>query len=149
MRRPKEGDVFEVELGEGLGKAVGVIARKKGPGHLIYAYLGEPRALRPEDATFVGVVGVQGFNNGSWTLRGPLPGFTREGWPVPPFGRIGEGRNVWKVTLDDSLNTLDEEQVSKEEAEKLTSDDVYGAGAAVIVWRQLARQTEQRRRSAA
>ncbi len=36
MIRPKEGDVFTVELGEGLGTVTGVLARRKG---LAYAFL--------------------------------------------------------------------------------------------------------------
>lgn len=150
MRQAKEGDVFEVELGDGLGKVVGVLARGKG---LVFVFLGEPRTFRPDDAAFVGIIGVQGFRDGSWHIRGPLPGFTREAWPVPRFGRflrgLGEERYPRIVTRDESLAFVEEVPGSAEEVARLPEDGVDGAGSAVIAWRKLARQVQAQHHHAA
>lgn len=141
MRRPKDGDVFEVDVGEDLGKMVGVLARKKG---LVYMFPAEAQGLRAGEAIYVGMVGSQGFADGTWLIRGPLSGFTHEAWPVPKFGRIGEGRNVWRVTRDDSLRSIDREQVSQEEAARLVPDRISGSDAALVHFRRALREHQSR-----
>lgn len=135
-----EGDVFAVPLRDG-GYGVGVVARMNGKGAVLGYFFGrrydEPPELGDlEDLVAIENVLVQCFGDlglirGTWPVVGRLPGWRREEWPMPAFGRREEltGR-CWRVEYDDDdPNSRPREVlISLEECERLPEDGAAGSG---------------------
>ncbi len=128
--------------------AVGVVARSNGRGTiLVYFFapwrtdvaLADLTALTPAHATLVCRAGDLGLLEGKWRILGPLPGWVRDGWPVPVFGQQDVLRShIWyAIHYDD--NTLSEqwrERVPGEAGAQLPEDGLNGYVAAEIGVRQ-------------
>lgn len=139
--RYAEGDVFAVPLEGNGGYGVGVVARasKKGPA-LGYFFgprrgavpgLSEVGDLAAVDNVMVAKFGDLGLIRGMWPIIGGLPGWRREEWPMPAFGRDEQlsGRLLRVEYADDDPNSRPREvQVSREEFEHLPEDGLAGFG---------------------
>ena len=140
-RRPyREGDLFAVPLGYG-GDALGVAARVGGRGAVLGYFFSRwyesvPDAddvgqLAPSQAVLVQRFGDLGLTRGSWRVIAQLPGWGREDWPMPAFGRREEltGRCVRVEYSDDDPNSLPREvAVDVEECDRLPQDGAAGYG---------------------
>jgi hypothetical protein len=135
-----EGDVFAVPLGDG-GYGVGVVARMNGQGAVLGYFFGQRYDEPPElgdvgelsavDNVLVQVFGDLGLIRGKWPVVGALPGWLREEWPMPAFGRHEEltGRYLRVEYADDDPNSRPREvEVSREEFEHLPEDGMAGFG---------------------
>ena len=90
---------------------------------------GEP--LEPSNAVLIRRFGDLGLVEGQWEVLGSDPGWDRDRWPVPGFGRREEltGRS-WRVEYSDAdgIELLGEMIVSDAERERLPEDGLAGAG---------------------
>lgn len=136
----REGDVFAVPLRDG-SCGLGVVARMNGKGAVLGYFFG-PRYDEPPELADVGdlsavdnvlvqIFGDVGLIRGNWSVIGQLPGWRREEWPMPVFGRREEltGR-CWRVEYDDDdpNSRPHEVEVSPEECERLPEDGLAGFG---------------------
>ncbi|MFO0755163.1 MAG: immunity 26/phosphotriesterase HocA family protein [Byssovorax sp.] len=136
----REGDWFAVPLETG-GYAIGVVARKSKGGVLLGYFFGPRREKVPtiEDtkdlsvhgAVLVGRFGDLSLRDRTWPLLGPRPGWVREEWPMPRFGRVEPYANRGWIVIygDDPSDVIREERCSMEDASKLLPDRLAGAGA--------------------
>jgi Immunity protein 26 len=138
--RYQEGDVFAVPLRDG-GYGVGVVARASSKGPVLGYFLGPRRDDVPElsevedleavDNVLVQKFGDLGLIRGKWPLIGHLPGWRREQWPMPAFGRHEEltGRYLRVEYADDDPNSRPREvEISRDEFEHLPEDGLAGFG---------------------
>lgn len=134
----REGDVFAVPLDEG-GYAVGVAARTNREGVVLGYFFGRRFAeppkvddlteLRSEDAVLLKAFGDLGLVQGSWPVLGQMPGWRREAWPAPAFGRTEPltGRLLRVEYRDDDPNSPPREvEVSRPEFETLPEEGLAG-----------------------
>ncbi len=148
--RPKEGSVFKVQLEDGLGEVYGVVARSTRTGLLVYVFAdGARRNFRPDQAIYIGMVGVQGFKDGSWHLQAPLTQFSPAEWPVPRFVRGMDEGYPRIITYDDDLHELAEDRPAGEDLSALPRDRLSGSVAAVYHFGEALRTWQQRHRPAA
>lgn len=120
---------------------VGVVARMNGKGAVLGYFFGT-RYDEPPDLSDVGELaaidnvlvqrfGDLGLIRGTWPVVGRLPGWQREEWPMPAFGRREEltGR-CWRVEYDDDdPNSRPREvPISPEECARLPEDGAAGFG---------------------
>src|SRR4051812_7304936 len=92
----QEGDLFGVPL-EGGGYGVGLVARSNQEGVVVGYFFGERFLHTPDaselatldlgDAVLVKTFGDLGLLRSEWPVIGQLPGWRREDWPMPAFGR--------------------------------------------------------------
>lgn len=135
-----EGTVFAVPL-RSHGVAVGVLARSSRSGILFGHFFGPRRdqlpvleslaSLAPEDAVLVGRFGYLGLPDGSWLVLGPLPGWDRSRWSMPPLVRREPiTGTAFLVLYDDSdpARLVGEEQVAEDITADSPSDGLMGAG---------------------
>jgi hypothetical protein len=135
-----EGTAFVVPLRD-QGVARGLVARSN-PGGVLFGYFFGPRMaqppllqtfaeLAPEGAVLVGKFGHLGLRGGAWPVLGPLPGWDRARWAMPPLVRYEEltGR-TFHVFYDDGdpNQLLREERVQPGLAEHGPKDVLMGAG---------------------
>lgn len=138
--RYKEGDVFAVPLRDG-GYAVGVVARSKGQGPVLGYFFGPRHAVVPElddvaqleavDHVLVQKFGDLNLIRGKWQVLGALPGWRREEWPMPAFGRHEAltGRYLRVEYADDDPNSRPREvEITRHEFERLAEDGLAGFG---------------------
>ena len=139
-KQPREGDLFAVPLTFG-GYALGVAARVGSQGAVLGYFFGRwfesvPHAddvgqLAPSQAVLVQRFGDLGFTRGSWRVIAQLPGWGREDWPMPAFGRREEftGRCIRVEYSDDDPNSLSRSvDVEPEECDRLPEDGAAGYG---------------------
>ena len=140
----KPGDWFSIPLDDG-GMAVGMLARK-GHGSICFGYFFGPRRdhppsrsalnhLRPDDAVLVCMFGALGLLDGRWTVLGPLPGWSKDAWPLPDFGRIDDppGARAWRARYaEEDLRMIANDEVTIAEARQLPRDSLFGTGAVEI-----------------
>jgi hypothetical protein len=79
--------------------------------------------------------GNVGLMQGSWSVIGQMPGWRREDWPMPAFGRkqlgFGIGPDLYlrvRYDDDDPAAPLGETRISREEYERLPQDGAAGSG---------------------
>jgi hypothetical protein len=100
-----EGEWYAIPLDDG-GFACGLVARTSAREELFLGYFFGPRSedmpglnrasgLQPQDALLV--ILVNDFGGRPWPLLGRLPGWDRQQWPIPAFGRYEE----WEPALRD------------------------------------------------
>jgi hypothetical protein len=136
-----EGDVFAVPLEGDGGYGVGVVARASKKGPTLGYFFGPRRDEVPElsdvqdleavDNVLVAKFGDLGLIRGRWPIIGALPGWRREEWPMPAFGRDEQlsGRYLRVEYADDDPNSRPcEIEVSREEFERLPEDGLAGFG---------------------
>lgn len=138
--RYAEGIMFAVPLRD-HGVAAGLLARAN-PSGVLFGYFFGPRRtdpptlescaeLSPGEAVLVGRFGHLGLRGGTWPVLGPLPGWERARWGIPPLIRYEEptGR-TFQVHYDDGdpNHVLREVQVSPGIAEHGPKDGAMGAG---------------------
>jgi hypothetical protein len=141
----KEGDWFGVPLKDG-GYAVGLIARKRRSGKVLFGYFFGPRRkqlsspdelqdLTPADAILIGKFGDLSLYNGQWPIIGNAESWARNDWPMPPLVRIDEyAKKAWKVTYseDDPSLMVQETPCHLKEAYRFPRDRLMGSGAVEI-----------------
>jgi len=141
----KEGDWFGVPLRTG-GYAVGLVARARRGGKILFGYFFGPRRERlptaeelnrysPGEAILHGRFGDLGLLNGEWPVLGQLGAWDRRAWPMPPLARIDEhAGKAWKVTYseDDPSVVLDESPCDPTSANRFSRDSLMGYGAVEI-----------------
>lgn len=136
----REGDVIAVPLRDG-GYAVGVAARLNGKGAVVGYFFGqrygdvpdldEIGELNREEAVLIQTLGDLGLIRGTWPVIGQLPGWRREEWPMPVFGRREEltGRCFRVEYPDGDPNGRPREvPISSEECDHLPEDGAAGFG---------------------
>lgn len=134
----REGDLFAVPLDAG-GYAVGLAARVNREGVIVGYFPGQrfdelPEAadlagLGPSDAVLVKAFGDLGLATGEWPIIGQLPGWHREDWPMPVFGRREPltGRLLRVEYADDDPNAEPREvEISQHEFEDLPENGLAG-----------------------
>jgi len=141
----KEGDWFAVPLRDG-GFAVGLVARARRQGKILFGYFFGPRrasppsldelaGLSPKDALRALCFGDLGMIEQKWPIIGQLPCWSREEWPMQDFVRRDEisGR-AWRVRYSDvdPSEVIAEEAISSENAE-LENDGLFGYGAVELL----------------
>jgi Immunity protein 26 len=151
----REGDVFQMPL-EGDLAAVGVVARKPGRGIiLVYLYRGDPTWTRLEDIPpdrldpanplYVGITGWQSLRSGEWPILGSLPGWSRDEWPQPVFGRAHPTFGWIIVRLEDNLAYQQEmRKATAEEVTGLFPGTVHGVGSIEDVMHRILTSPEER-----
>lgn len=136
----KEGDWLAVPLRDG-GYALGLAARVNGKG-IVLGYFFGPRYTSPpspieiegrqsQDAIFVGQFGDPGLLDGSWPVVGAVPGWQREDWPVPVFGRRDrrDPTITWRSHYDENtLRFVREERVAPDQIAGLPKESLSGYG---------------------
>jgi hypothetical protein len=135
-----EGDVFAVPLHDG-GYGIGLAARMDGEGSVLGYFFGprydelpelaEVPAFNPVDSVLIQIFGDVGLVRGQWQVLGRLPGWRREEWPMPAFGRHEEltDRYLRVEYADDDPNGRPQETViSRAEFEHLPEDGLAGFG---------------------
>ena len=135
-----EGDLFAVPL-DGGGYGVGTVARMNGDGAVTGYFFGprrddvpsreEVEGLTAEGAILVQTFGDLGLMSGSWPIVGRLPGWRREDWRMPAFGRRDAltGRCFRVEYADDDPNSMPHEvEISAQECEQLPEDGAAGSG---------------------
>lgn len=147
MARPtyNEGDCFAVPLCSG-GYATGVLARTSRSGILLGYFFGPRRPslpdladlanLRADDAIDVHLFGHLGLvrptqTNARWAIIGRVPGWNRDMWPMPVFGRYEELTGRWfemHYSDRDLSAPRSQRQVAATQAERLPHDGMAGAG---------------------
>lgn len=139
----QEGDWIAVPLRNG-GYALGLVGRMDGQGGIVGYFFGprqrevphltDAHGLAPIDAILIRRFGDLELIRGNWPILGRLPGWDRNVWPLPSFGRIALD-NSWATRVEYDETTLDfvrEVPVSLEEAQQLPEDGLSGAGAVEI-----------------
>ena len=132
-----EGDLFAVPLRDG-GYGVGLAARTRGDGIVVGYFFGrrfdappEAGEVDPADVVWIHSFGDLGLIEGEWPVIGRLPGWRREDWPMPAFGRRESltGRLLRVEYPDDDPNgTPRETRISEAELADLPEDGLAGAG---------------------
>lgn len=135
-----EGTAFAIPLRTD-GVAVGVLARSNPSGILFGHFFGPRRDqlpdleslanLSPENAVFIGRFGHLGLRDGSWPVLGPLPGWQRSRWSMPPLVRREPitGRALRVIYDDrDPARLVGEEQVVEAMVAGSPSEGLMGAG---------------------
>ena len=132
-----EGDLFAVPLRDG-GYAVGLAARTDGKGIVVGYFFGQrfdipPEAgeVDPSDVVWISMFGDLGLVKREWPVIGRLPGWRREDWPMPVFGRRESLTDrVLRVEYpDDEPNAVPREtRITEEEVAELPEDGLAGAG---------------------
>lgn len=133
-----EGDVFAVPLRDG-GYGIGLVARMNGKGAVLGYFFGsrydtvpniaEVGELSALDAVLIQIFGDLGLIRGAWPVFGRLPGWQREEWPMPAFGRREAltGRCFRVEYPDDDPNGRPREvPISSEECDRLPEDGAAG-----------------------
>ena len=138
-----EGSVILVPLRNG-GFARGVVARSRPTGKILLGYFCGPRRASIDEANFNDLdpsrailrirFGHLGLINGKWQVRGTLPTWDRDHWPMPDFVRrdplgILKPRLVRHSNVDPLV--IEAEYVIDNDME-LEVDSLYGAGAVEI-----------------
>jgi hypothetical protein len=136
----KEGDWFAVPLRDG-GYAVGLVARMNGKGIVLGYFFGPRRSeppslgelanLAPEEAIDVSMFGDLGLIRKEWPPIGAGPGWDRDRWPIPGFGR-GLGELYLRIEYGEDLSSERQTRISLEELRRLPEDGLSGAGAVEI-----------------
>lgn len=140
-----EGDLFAVPLRKG-GYAVGLIARTRPQGEVVFGYFFGPRrealpgaqdlqTLTPTDAVLVGQFGDLRLIRGDWPMLGRLRSWKREHWPMPAFVRVDDVSNearLIRYSEDDPNHEIANLPCTAEQAERLPRDAMMGAGAVEI-----------------
>jgi hypothetical protein len=135
-----EGDVFAVPLGGG-GYAVGVVARMNGRGAVLGYFFEQRYELAPTlagvgeldavDNALIAIFGDLGLIRGKWPVLGRLPGWRRQEWPMPAFGRHEQvtGR-YFRVEYDDDdpSSRPSEVEIPRHEFDRLPEDGMAGFG---------------------
>jgi hypothetical protein len=150
--RYQEGDLFAVPLRDG-GYGVGLAARAGGDGVVAGYFFGqrfdeppqpaELGGLTRDEAVWVKSFGDLGLIEGAWPVLGQIPGWRRDEWPMPVFGRKDAltGRLLRVDYGDDDPNSSPRETaVSEEEFAQLAEDGLAGAG---FVEKRLTRLLDQ------
>jgi len=141
----KEGDWFALPLERG-GFVVGRITRMAKTGKVLLGYFFGPRRdvipnakelenLLPKEAIAIYRFGDLDLYEGRWSVISNTKSWHRKEWPIPTFVRSEEPlvERYWLVQYsDDDLYTPFERQISKEEAQSLDEDSLYGSGAVEI-----------------
>lgn len=140
----EEGTVFAVPLRTG-GFGRGLVCRLDGKG-IIYGVFFGPKCNKIEDfknalsIPEAGIVlertfGDLGIIKGEWPILGMLDSWKRENWPVPIFARIDEkAAKAWAAKYDqNTLKFIDDKRIPIEDARKLPSEALSGAGAIEIL----------------
>jgi hypothetical protein len=135
-----EGDLFAVPMRDG-GYAIGLVARMNGEGPVLGYFFGgrydhvpdaaELRGHSTDEAIFAKIFGDLGLIRGAWPVAGRLPGWRRDDWPMPAFGRREPltGRCFRVEYADDDPASLQGEMpISPEELEHLPEDGLAGVG---------------------
>ena len=137
-KRPyAEGDLFAVPLPDG-GYGVGLAARTSKTAAIL-GYFFDRRFHQPPTTRELADLShdnvIIGLMNGSWPVIGPLPGWRRENWPSPDFGRpqhsLGPDPCIYfRVQYDDNDPAvwLGEIRISGDEFERLPEDGGAGHG---------------------
>lgn len=133
-----EGDLFAVPL-DGGGYSIGLVARVDGEGAVFGYFFGsrfdelpmgeELGGLSPNDIALVRAFGDLGILRGDWPVIGQLPGWQREEWPSPVFGRRESltGRLLRVEYADDKPSGRAREvEISEAELERLPEDGLAG-----------------------
>jgi hypothetical protein len=136
----REGDVFAVPLRDG-GYGIGVVARMDGRGIVLGYFFGERHddppepgdvhGSKPADSVHILRFGDLGLIRGEWPVIGPLPGWNREEWPMPAFGRQQDltGRCLRvEYPHDDPSGPPREVEISSDELAALPEDGLAGFG---------------------
>ena len=139
--RYREGDLFAVPLRDG-GYGVGLAIRASSDGvvvgYFFRARFEEPPrpeeigSLSRDEAVWVKAFGDLRLLDGAWPVLGPLPGWRREEWPMPAFGRDESlTKRFLRVEYDDdNPNSRPRETpITEEEFERLPLDGLAGAGS--------------------
>ncbi len=134
----REGDLFAVPL-DGGGYGVGLVARANRDGVVAGYFFGDRfaqppdpddlAAVGPKDAILIKSFGDLGLVRGEWPVIGQLPGWRREDWPMPAFGRQEPltGRFLRVEYSDDDPNASPREvQISQAEFDDLPEDGLAG-----------------------
>ena len=132
-----EGDLFAVPLRD-RGYGVGLAARADGKGIVVGYFFGRRYDAPPEagevDTTHVvwtHMFGDLGLIKGKWPVIGALPGWRREDWPMPVFGRRESLTDrVLRVEYpDDEPNAIPREtRITEAQFADLPEDGLAGAG---------------------
>ena len=115
----KEGSWFAVPL-EDSGYALGLVARSRPGGKLLFGYFFGPRRekvpksseatdLLPEDAVLTRRFGDLGLINGEWPVIGESEDRNRDAWPMPLFVRkdfISGKLSLIKYSEDDLADEI-------------------------------------------
>lgn len=142
-----EGDWFVIPLEDG-GFAIGLAARVNPKGGILGYFfgprlVGAPRSLAelgeargPHDALLVARLGDLGIVTGKWSVLGTLPGWNRNAWGPPDFGRHEELSGLsWRVRYDDEdpMKLLEEIEIPAHEVSGLPEDGILGSGAVELL----------------
>lgn len=141
----KEGDWFAVPLRSG-GYAMGLVARARKRGKVLFGYFFGPRLDRParlddvarfgpRDAVFIGRFGDLSLMTGEWLIVGQAGVWNRAAWPMPPLVRVDlVSGKPWKIHYSEDDPSVSVSEAPSEEAERdaLPQDGLWGAGAVEI-----------------
>jgi len=143
-----EGDWFAVPLLPGRTDfALGLIARAEPrQGGIVLCYFFPPRGsaepalaqlreLHAADAVLVQK--LDGLER-KWPRLGRAPGWDRDAWPLPAFGRSGKKTGqVSRVIYDDDLRFVGEEMADRTEVDTLPSNELLQAASVPTVLARL------------
>ena len=135
------GTRFWVPLRDG-GFARGIVARMNEKG-VIFAYFFGPKVVDSgswdlagpatlESCVLRGQVGGLGLINGEWKIEAPIPSWTIEAWPMPPFVRQDSDGQVLVSSYDDRIQYQSERVGSGTDLERLPKDVLMGYGSAEV-----------------
>jgi len=138
----KEGDWFAVPLKDGsfgIGLAARVFSRGGvlgyffGPKRSSLPSLEELEVLIPNQAVTAFMFGDLHLLENKWLILGRRGPWNKADWPIPAFGfqEPITKRTYKRVYSEDDLDLWEHQiPISLEEYQKLSSDGLYGAGAA-------------------
>ncbi len=151
-RRPKinyrEGDWFMLPL-PGLPLwAAGVVARMDGQGRCLGYFflfnhvptLQDVASLRAANAVLCTRFGDPNLVEGKWPILGQVPGWRRDAWPVPTFGREVTGGLCFLSVYDDRLEFVSESRTTPDEVRRFPRDGLSGADAVPMRLVKIARE---------
>jgi hypothetical protein len=136
--KSKEGDIFLIPLRDGSGFGVGLLARKKGNGALGYFF--KNKYANPDsfsidtlcinDIIYIHQFGTPGLDKGSWPIVSKLPGWDRDKWGFPIFGKqdILRPHIYYAIRYFEDFTDDDWQVISEEEFKKLPQDGLGGYG---------------------
>jgi hypothetical protein len=146
----EEGALFAVPLDAG-GYAIGLVSRADGKGTLVAYFFGPRRgeiprledlaALSRADAVTIRRCGDLHLGDQRWPVIGRLPGWSREKWPIPTFGREDPLLDdvVWQLEYSDAdiIRPARQARLAQNEGGTLPPDGILGGRAVELVLDQL------------
>ena len=136
-----EGTILAVPLRDGAGTGSGVVVRYAaglGVGYF-FASLGNAVAsggftsMEAQNADLICHFADEGIRDGSWSIVGELPGFSRQAWPLPAFGQdLFTVGLIHRYSGEDIDSPMEQAKVPLSEIDGLPRIGIYGPGAVEV-----------------